>query len=181
MRAWSHAAANNLRVFDAATEKDVAVIQAYAGYSDPVAKRGALFAITYMGKFVELRHSLKEAALSIRTEGGQAVAEDLADAFGPYGVPLTALTREEASAVAAEFVNVRNWGGGHGAIPRFLQSIRKTCSLTKPSTSYCSGSDWTGKLEQIISLAFGASVRLITTSPSVAFPPTNVLLSGASR
>lgn len=40
------AAANNLRVFEGATEEDIAVIQAYGGYPDPVAKRGAIFAIT---------------------------------------------------------------------------------------------------------------------------------------
>jgi hypothetical protein len=56
-----------------------------------------------MGKFVKLRQSLKEAGLSIRTEGNGAVATGLAGAFGPYGVPLTALTREEASSLALDF------------------------------------------------------------------------------
>lgn len=78
-----HASANNLRVFEGATEEDIAVIQAYAGYPDPVAKRGAIFAITYMGKFTELRQNLKDAVLSIHTEGDQVIATDLADAFGP--------------------------------------------------------------------------------------------------
>lgn len=82
-----HAASRNLRVFSGATEEDIAVIQAYAGYPDPVAKRGAIFAITYMGKFTELRQNLKEAILSIHTKGDQAVAADLADAFGkPRGL-----------------------------------------------------------------------------------------------
>ena len=115
-----HAAANNLRVFEGATSQDVAVIQAYAGYPDPVAKRGAIFAIAYMGKFVDLRQSLKEAALAIRTEGDKAVAADLADAFGPYGVPLTTLTREEASGVAAQFLQIHDWDFDQAAIPRFL-------------------------------------------------------------
>jgi hypothetical protein len=115
-----HASANNLRVFEGATEEDIAVIQAYAGYPDPVAKRGAIFAITYMGKFTELRQNLKDAVLSIRTEGDRVVAADLADAFGPYGVPLTSLTREEAAAVASEFLRVHDWEIGQGAIPRFL-------------------------------------------------------------
>jgi hypothetical protein len=115
-----HAAANNLRVFDGATEKDIAVIQAYAGYPDPVAQCGAIFAITYMGKFVELRQSLKEAALSIRAGGNGTVAADLADSFGPYGVPLTSLTREEASALAGEFLHISDWEVDQGAIPRFL-------------------------------------------------------------
>lgn len=115
-----HAAANNLRVFDGATEEDVAVLQAYAGYPDPVAKRGAIFAIAYMGEFVELRQSLKDAALSIHTEGDRAVAADLADAFGPYGIPLTSLTRQEAAAVASEFLAVDDWEFAQGAIPRFL-------------------------------------------------------------
>jgi hypothetical protein len=114
------AAANNLRVFEGATEEDIAVIQAYGGYPDPVAKRGAIFAITYMGKFIELRQSLKDAVLSIHTDGDQTVASDLADAFGPYGVPLTMLTREEAAAVASEFLLVKDWEFDQGAVPRFL-------------------------------------------------------------
>jgi hypothetical protein len=115
-----HASANNLRVFAGATEEDIAVIQAYGGYPDPAAKRGAIFAITYMGKFTELRQNLKDAVLSIHTEGDRTVAADLADAFGPYGVPLTSLTREEAAAVASEFLLVRDWEFDPGAIPRFL-------------------------------------------------------------
>jgi hypothetical protein len=114
------AAANNLRVFEGATEQDIAVIQAYGGYPDPAAKRGAIFAITYMGKFIELRENLKDAVLSIHSEGDKCVAADLADAFGPYGVPLTMLTREEAAAVASEFLLVRDWEHDQGAIPRFL-------------------------------------------------------------
>lgn len=117
------AAASNLRVFEGATEHDIAVIQAYGGYPDPVAKRGAIFAITYMGKFTELRENLKDAVLSIHTEGDKWVAADLVDAFGPYGVPLTMLTREEAAAVASEFLLVRDWEHDQGAIPRFLSRL----------------------------------------------------------
>lgn len=115
-----HASASTLRVFEGATEEDIAVIQAYAGYPDPVAKRGAIFAITYMGKFTELRQNLKDAVLSIHTEGNQVVAADLADAFGPYGVPLTSLTCDEAAAIASEFLIVHDWEFDQGAIPRFL-------------------------------------------------------------
>jgi hypothetical protein len=115
-----HAAANNLRVFEGAIEDDIAVIQAFGGYPDPVAKRGAIFAITYMGKFMELRQDLKDAVLSIHTDGDQSVASDLAEAFGPYGVPLTMLTREEAAAVASEFLLIKDWDCNQGAIPRFL-------------------------------------------------------------
>jgi hypothetical protein len=115
-----HAAAHNLRVFSGATEEDIAVIQAYAGYPDPIVKRGAIFAITYMGKFTELRQNLKEAVLSIHTEGDKAVAADLSDAFGPYGVPLTSLTRDEAASVASEFLLVRDWDFDQGSVPRFL-------------------------------------------------------------
>jgi hypothetical protein len=115
-----HASANNLRVFDGAAEDDIAVIQAYAVYPDPVAKRGAIFAVTYMGKFTELRQNLKDAVLSIRAEGSPRIAADLADAFGPYGVPLTSLTRDEAAAVASEFLLVQDWEFDQGAIPRFL-------------------------------------------------------------
>lgn len=118
-----HAAATNLRVFAGATEEDIAVIQAYAGYPDPVAKRGASFAIAYMGKFTELTQNLKDAVLSIHTEGNKAVAADLADAFGPYGVPLTSLTRDEAAAVALEFLLVDDWEFDQGAIPRFLSQF----------------------------------------------------------
>jgi len=114
------AMASNLRVFEGATEQDIAVIQAYGGYPDPVVKRGAIFAITYMGKFVELREERKQAVLSIHTQGDKSVAADLADAFGPYGVPLTMLTKEEAAAVASEFLDVRDWEHDQGAIPRFL-------------------------------------------------------------
>jgi hypothetical protein len=114
------AAATNLRVFEGATEEDIAVIQAYGGYPDPVAKRGAIFASAYMGKFIDLQQNLKDAVLSIHTDGDKSVAADLVDAFGPYGVPLTMLTREEAAAVAAEFLLVRDWEFDQGAIPRFL-------------------------------------------------------------
>lgn len=115
-----HAAANNLRVFEGATEEDIAVIRAYAGYPDPVAKRGAIFAISYMGKFTELRQSLKEVALSIRTEGDEVTASKLVKAFGPYGVPLTSLTRKEAANLASEFLFVHNWDFEQGTIPDFL-------------------------------------------------------------
>ncbi len=115
-----HAAANNLRVFSGATEEDIAVIQAYAGYPDPVAKLGAVFAITYMGKFTDLLPALKEAVLSVRTEGDSRVAAELADAFGPYGVPLTILTRDEATGLVREFALVSDWDCDQGAIPRFL-------------------------------------------------------------
>jgi hypothetical protein len=115
-----HAAANNLRVFSGATEEDIAVIQAYAGYADPVAKLGAIFAITYMGKFTDLLPALKEAVLSVHTEGNNRVAAELADAFGPYGVPLTSLTRDEAAGLVKEFALVRDWDYDQGAIPRFL-------------------------------------------------------------
>jgi hypothetical protein len=118
-----HASATNLRVFERATEEDVAVIQAYAKYPDPVAKRGAVFAITYMGKFTELRQDLKAAVLSVHTEGNQAVAAVLADAFGRYGIPLTSLTRDEAASIASEFLLVRDWEFDQGAIPRFLNKL----------------------------------------------------------
>jgi hypothetical protein len=115
-----HAASANLRVFERATEEDIAVIQAYAGYPDPVAKRGAMFAITYMGKFADLRQNLRDAVLSVRTQGDPGVAATLADAFGPYGVPLSSLSRQEADALASEFLVVNDWEVDQGAIPRFL-------------------------------------------------------------
>jgi hypothetical protein len=76
-----------------------------------------------MGKFTELRQCLKEAALSIHAEGDRVIASDLVDAFGTYGVPLTSLTREEAAAVAMEFLPVDDWDYDQAAIPRFLNGF----------------------------------------------------------
>ena len=76
--------------------------------------------MAYMGKFTELRQSLKEAALSIHADGNKVIATDLVDAFGTYGVPLTSLTREEAAAVATEFLSIEDWDYDQAAIPRFL-------------------------------------------------------------
>lgn len=73
-----------------------------------------------MGKFTDLLPSLKAAVLAIHTDGNGRVAAELADAFGPYGVPLTMLTREEASTLAAEFGSVHDWDVDQGAITRFL-------------------------------------------------------------
>jgi hypothetical protein len=115
-----HAAAGNLRVFEGASDKDIAVIQAYAAYPDRIAQRGALFAITYMGKFTELRQQMKAAVLKVRTEGNESIAVDLASAFGPYGVPLTILTPQDAAAITSEFLHVSDWDAQQGAIPRFL-------------------------------------------------------------
>jgi hypothetical protein len=64
--------------------------------------------------------ALKEAVLSVRTEGNNRVAAELADAFGPYGVPLTSLTRDEAAGLMKEFAEVRDWDFDQGAITRFL-------------------------------------------------------------
>jgi len=61
-----------------------------------------------------------DGTLSIHTEGDQVVATDLADAFGPYGVPLSSLSRDEAASVASEFLLVRDWDFDQGSIPRFL-------------------------------------------------------------
>lgn len=117
------AASNNLRVFDHPTEEDVQVITAYGMSADPIAKRGALSAIAYMGKFTELRDSLKSAALAVHTEGDPHVACELTDAFGPYGVPVASLSCSEATAVAMEFLMVEDWEADQGAIPRFLSGF----------------------------------------------------------
>jgi hypothetical protein len=66
---------------------------------------------------------LKDAVLSIHTEGDRTVAASLVDAFGAYGVPLTSLTREEAASVALEFLHVHDWEFDQGAIPRFLNKL----------------------------------------------------------
>jgi hypothetical protein len=73
-----------------------------------------------MGKFTDLRQSLKADALSIHTDGNKTIAAELPNAFWPYGVPLTDLTHEEASQVALEFLLVHDWGLHQGAVLRFL-------------------------------------------------------------
>ncbi len=118
-----YAAANNLRIFDRPTLEDIAVIHAFGTYPDPVAKRGALFAIAYMGKFVELRPQLKSAVLATHVSEDPTLAQALADALGPYGIPLTDFTREEAAAICLEFLPVKDWNFGQGAIPRFLNGF----------------------------------------------------------
>jgi hypothetical protein len=115
-----YAAAVCLRVFEDAIDEDVALIKAYGSLPDPVAKQGALGAIAYMGKFVGLRPQLLDAAMAINTDADSRVASELADAFGPYGVPLTLLTRSQAAALASQFLLVKDWDSQQEAIPRFL-------------------------------------------------------------
>jgi len=57
------------------TEEDIAVIQAYAGYADPVAKAWSYFSLSLTwGSSLNCDRNLKEAILSIHTEGDQTVA-----------------------------------------------------------------------------------------------------------
>lgn len=114
------AAAHSLRALENAFEDDVALIKAYGAVDDRIVKEGALNAIAYMGKFVEVRELLLNAALSIETGEDAAIASELADAFGPYGVPLTLLNRSQASLLTSRFLRVRDWDSQQGAIPRFL-------------------------------------------------------------
>jgi hypothetical protein len=118
-----HAAAMCLRVYQGAVDEDVKLIKAYGTVSDWIAKRSALGAIAYMGEFVGLRLNLLDAALSINTDGDSRVASELAEAFGPYGVPLTLLSHAQAKALASQFLQVKEWDSEQEAIPRFLSQF----------------------------------------------------------
>src|SRR6185312_12826617 len=50
-------------------------------------------------------------------------ADKLTDAFGPYGIPLTMLTRLEAEKLASRFLPVHDWDSHQQAIPRFLNNL----------------------------------------------------------
>ena len=117
------AAAFALRVFEDAVGEDVALIKAYGGFHDPVVKQGALGAIAYMGKFANLQTQLLDAAIAIDAGGDPQVASELADAFGPYGVPLTLLNSAQAAALASQFLPVKDWDSQQQAIPRFLSKF----------------------------------------------------------
>jgi hypothetical protein len=115
----------NLRVFSNAVPEDVEILQQYGNCPDVTAKSQALFAIAYMGKFVELRDQLKEVALSIDPDGDHSIADKLAEAFGPYGVQLTMLKRTEAKLLASRFLPIKDWDSHHGSIPRFLNRFNQ--------------------------------------------------------
>jgi hypothetical protein len=106
-----------------ATEEDIALIKAYGAVSDTGAKAGALHAIAYMGRYEELRPHLLDAALSIQMDGDPYIASELADAFGPYGVPISMMTRAQAATLLSRFISVKDWDSHQGSIPRFLTAL----------------------------------------------------------
>lgn len=58
---------------------------------------------------VHLRPGLLEAALSVNVSADAHVAASLADAFGPYGVPLSMLDASAASGLLGQFVHVEDF------------------------------------------------------------------------
>ena len=118
------AAAGSLRVYsDNATAEDVAQIKAFLAYPDAWVKRSALHAIAYMGKNVHLQADLLEASLSVNVEGDQHVATSLADAFGPYGVPLSLLKPSDVSNLLTQLLQVEDLDADQGRLPRFLNQF----------------------------------------------------------
>jgi hypothetical protein len=118
------AAAAAVRVYsDNATVEDIAQIKAFLAYPDAWVKGLALQAIAYMGKNAHLRSDLLDAALSVDVAGDAYVATHLADAFGPYGIPLSLLTPRDASRLLEQFSNVEDFDADQGTLPRFLSRL----------------------------------------------------------
>lgn len=118
------AAAAALRVYsDDATVEDVAQIKAFLAYPDRSVKGHALCAIAYMGKNVYLLPYLLDAALSVHVDGDAYVATRLADAFGPYGIPLTLLTPSAISALLGQFLNIGDFNAYQERLPHFLSRV----------------------------------------------------------
>lgn len=118
------AAAAALRVYsDNATAEDVVQIKAFLAYPDAWVKGLALQAIAYMGKNTHLRPELLDAALSVDVAGDAYVATHLADAFGPYGIPLSLLTPTDVSCLLAKCSQVEDLATDQGKLPRFLSQL----------------------------------------------------------
>ena len=118
------AASSALRVYNEnATRDDANLIREYAAFPNPSVKRNALFAIAYMGKNHAILRELRHAALSVEVGTDESVADALADAFGPYGVPVSLLTPEEMTSLLTKFVQIEDFDSQQGAIPRFLGGI----------------------------------------------------------
>jgi hypothetical protein len=76
-----------------------------------------------MGKNHAILRELRHAALSVEVGTDESVADALADAFGPYGVPVSFLTPEEMTSLLTKFVQIEDFDSHQGAIPRFLGGI----------------------------------------------------------
>lgn len=133
-RAWSAlsespqhflvAASSALRVYrENATDEDAALIRAYINIPNAVVKRHGLYAVAYMGGYTRILPQLLDAALSVDIGTDQSLADALTDAFGPYGVPLSLLTKETVNLVLAKFLPFEDFDARQGAIPRFLSQV----------------------------------------------------------
>jgi hypothetical protein len=115
------AASSALRVFsESATQDDALLISEFAGSEIPVVKRYVLHAIAYMGRDEAVLPMLLDAALSVDIGKDSGIADDLAEAFGPYGVPLRLLTEEKAKLLLAKFLPLEDFDDHQGTVPRFL-------------------------------------------------------------
>lgn len=114
------AASSALRVYrENATAEDVALIKEFIVVPNPTVKRSVLFAIAYMGRN-SIHGDLLDAALSVDIGTDPILADALADAFGPYGVPLSLLTADDFDTLIRKFVPLDDFDAQQGAIPRFL-------------------------------------------------------------
>lgn len=118
------AASSALRVYtDNATHEDAGLIREYLGVQNPIVKRNALGAIAYMGKSHAVIRDLLEAALSVEVGSDANVADALADAFGPYGIPVSLLSSEEMKILLEKFLPIEDFDAHQGSIPRFLGTL----------------------------------------------------------
>ena len=118
------AASSALRVFnESATNDDALLISEFARSEIPAVKRYVLYAIAYMGSNEIILPTLLDAALSVDIGRDPALADDLAEAFGPYGVPLKLLNDENARLLLAKFLPLEDLDAHQGAVPRFLSRM----------------------------------------------------------
>jgi hypothetical protein len=99
----------------------------------------ALQAIAYMGKNTHLRPELLDAALSVDVAGDAYVATHLADAFGPYGIPLSLLTPTDVSCLLAKCSQVEDLATDQGKLPRFLSQL---VQMFPDQVLDCCGQTW---------------------------------------
>jgi hypothetical protein len=118
------AASTALRVYsDDGTREDPRLIRDFLAVPSPAVKRNALNAIAYMGRCHSIVRELLEAALSVEVGTDEGVADALADALGPYGIPISLLTSEEMTTLLAKFAPLEDFDSHQGSIPRFLGGI----------------------------------------------------------
>jgi hypothetical protein len=123
------AASSALRVYsNTATADDIAQIKRFLSYPDQWVKGMVLQAIAYMGKNVESKSDLLDAALSVDVDGSAYVASHLAEVFGPYGVPLSLLNEPNVSQLLRKFLQVEDLDADQGRILRLLSKLVVTFS-----------------------------------------------------